>query len=274
MKTFLKVSLIVLAVFFVAAAILLTGFFIGRGTWNMHNFWPGSMMGNFSWNMPHSNKLSPRGGMMDYWQYNDNIDNLRCDYGFDMMGSGRAYQWNADSCLANPVESASPLTIDTVESILTDYINNTGRDSALHIGEIMIFGNHAYAQLVEEDTGIGAMEVLVDPVTQEVFPEYGPNMMWNQKYGMMEDMWHNDSTDQTNNMTISKDEAVVLAQEYLDDQHKGTLAEDHPDTFYGYYTLHILKDGEVIGMLSVNGYSGAVFYHNWHGNFIEMSSHQ
>lgn len=272
MKTFIKVSLIVLAVFFVAAAILLTGFFIGRGTWNMHNFWPGSMMGNFSWNMPHFNRLSPRGGMMG-WQYNDNTGNLRRDYGFDMMGSGRAYQWNADSCLANQFESASALTIDEVESILTDYIKNLGAVPDLHIGEIMIFDNHAYAQLVEEDTGVGAMEVLVDPVTQEVFPEYGPNMMWNQKYGMMDNMWHNNYPDQSNDMAISQDEAVVIAQEYLDDQYKGTLAEDHPDEFYGYYTLHILKNGEVSGMLSVNGYSGAVFYHRWHGKFIEMSTH-
>ena len=31
-----------------------------------------------------------------------------------------------------------------------------------------------------------------------------------------------------------------------------------------------MKDGQVFGMLSVNGYSGEVWYHNWHGAFIEM----
>jgi hypothetical protein len=28
------------------------------------------------------------------------------------------------------------------------------------------------------------MELLVNPYTKEVIPEYGPNMMWNLKYGM------------------------------------------------------------------------------------------
>lgn len=42
------------------------------------------------------------------------------------------------------------------------------------------------------------------------------------------------------------------------------------DIFYGYYTLHTLKDGRIEGMLSVNGYTGAVWYHDCHGPFIGM----
>jgi hypothetical protein len=42
------------------------------------------------------------------------------------------------------------------------------------------------------------------------------------------------------------------------------------DPFCGYYTLHFLKDGKVDGMLSVNGATGDVWYHNWHGNFVTM----
>ncbi|NIP27727.1 MAG: hypothetical protein GWO38_28915, partial [Phycisphaerae bacterium] len=38
---------------------------------------------------------------------------------------------------------------------------------------------------MDNDTGSGAFEVLVDPVTRNVFPEPGPNMMWNTEYGMM-----------------------------------------------------------------------------------------
>jgi len=37
------------------------------------------------------------------------------------------------------------------------------------------------------------------------------------------------------------------------------------------YTLDFEKDGKVAGMLSVNGYSGQVFLHTWHGTFIEES---
>ena len=40
------------------------------------------------------------------------------------------------------------------------------------------------------------------------------------------------------------------------------------DTFYGYYTLHFLQDGEIEGMLSVHGSTGDVWYHSWHGDFV------
>ncbi len=42
-------------------------------------------------------------------------------------------------------------------------------------------------------------------------------------------------------------------------------------TFYGYYTIDVERDGKIIGMLSVNGYTKQVFLHTWHGDFIEMS---
>src|SRR3990172_6102115 len=35
----------------------------------------------------------------------------------------------------------------------------------------------------ESETGLGAFELLVDPASQVAYPEYGPNMMWNLKYG-------------------------------------------------------------------------------------------
>ena len=52
------------------------------------------------------------------------------------------------------------------------------------------------------------------------------------------------------------------------------LTVGNADTFYGYYTLHTLKSGQVEGMLSVNGYSGAVWYHSWHGAFIGMKEYE
>jgi len=36
-------------------------------------------------------------------------------------------------------------------------------------------------------------------------------------------------------------------------------------------TLHIINGGQVTGMLSVNAYTGAVWYHTWHGAFIASS---
>jgi hypothetical protein len=71
-------------------------------------------------------------------------------------------------------------------------------------------------------------------------------------------------------MTVTAEQAGKIAQSYLDKQFPGTQVSSEPDPFYGYYTIDILKDGQPVGMLSVNGYSGEVFLHTWHGNFIEM----
>lgn len=168
--------------------------------------------------------------------------------------------------------NVEPLTLEEAESALEDFLAASAYDD-LEIGEIMIFDNHAYAQFVEGSTGIGAMEVLVDPFSLAVTPEHGPNMMWNQKYstmgghGMMGGL---PSRVVSAQMPVSEDEASIVAQRYLDEAYPGMEVDEHADVFYGYYTLHTLQDGETVGMLSVNGYTGQVFVHNWHGELLEM----
>lgn len=70
-------------------------------------------------------------------------------------------------------------------------------------------------------------------------------------------------------MTVTPEQAVEYAQQYLDISYKGATAATDPMQFYGYYTLDFEKDGQIIGMLSVNGYNGQTFLHTWHGAFIE-----
>jgi hypothetical protein len=137
----------------------------------------------------------------------------------------------------------------------------------------MDFAWNYYAEVKEKDTGIHAMELLIDKYTGRVFPEVGPNMMWNTKYSPMGGMMGNYGGGQpTANMPVTPDQAKTLAQQYLDTNLPGlTVAE--ADTFYGYYTLHTLKNGQVEGMLSVNGYTGAVWYHSWHGPFLGMKEY-
>ena len=145
----------------------------------------------------------------------------------------------------------------------------------------MIFDNHAYARVVEISTGIGAMELLVDPATLSVYPEYGPNMMWNQKYGhgggfgmmggagMMNGNLINPSF-VSSEMNVTPEEALQFAEQYLDKQFPGYQMSDEVYPFYGYYTIDFLEGDQPAGMLSINGYSGQVFLHTWHGTFIEM----
>ncbi len=66
---------------------------------------------------------------------------------------------------------------------------------------------------------------------------------------------------------IGADQAKTLAQQFLDGFLPGTKVGD-TDAFYGFRTIDVDRDGQQVGMISVNGYTGAVWYHTWHGEFI------
>ena len=76
-----------------------------------------------------------------------------------------------------------------------------------------------------------------------------------------------------NDMPVSTERARDLAQGKLDSTLPGTTVDEEVDVFYGYYTIHTLRDGEVVGMVSVNGYTGQVWLHTWHGEFVDMTDH-
>ncbi len=169
-------------------------------------------------------------------------------------------------------------------------------NSNLKVGEVMEFSNNYYAEVEEKDTHIGAMELLINRPGYRVYQEPGPNMMWNTKYGMMSGGGYghmmgpgrgmmgpngggmmggssasasarNPRDNTTDEMDVSSDRAREIAYAYLSRISPGTKAEK-PERSYGYYTIDTEKDGKNVGMLSVNGYSGEVWYHTWHGPFI------
>jgi hypothetical protein len=188
----------------------------------------------------------------------------------------------------SPFFSAKPLALAEATDILKAYLTSLN-DNNLQLGEVMIFDNHAYAQIVEKESGIGVMEVLVDPTTKAVFPEMGPTMMWNLKYGMMSGfggygmmgmmmgggnmMGNSGVATPATEIPLTPEKAVEAAQTYLNTYFKeaNLTVEPKADPFYGYFTLHINKEGQTAGMLSVNGYTGQVFPHTWHGKLLEMS---
>ncbi len=177
-----------------------------------------------------------------------------------MMGPGMMGGWDG----YNP--NAEPITINEAAEAVKRYLSAYGQDLAL--AEVMEFAWNFYAEVEEETTGIHAMELLIDKYTGQVYPEMGPNMMWNTKYSPMAGMMGSQNT-ATAEIPITTEQAKALAQQFLDANLPRVTVGD-ADTFYGYYTLHTLKDGQIEGMLSVNGYNGAVWYHNWHGPFIGM----
>jgi hypothetical protein len=167
------------------------------------------------------------------------------------------------------------LNIDQAAETVEGYLR-AREDPDLKLAEVMEFTNQFYAEVEEESTGIHAFELLVNKNTGGISPEPGPNMMWNEKYGHMRGgmmgggRWRWDRQGAAREMSIPPEKALEYAQVYLDKRMPGTKVTDEVDTFYGYYTIHVLKNGEIFGMLGVNGYSGQVWYHNWHDRFIQL----
>jgi hypothetical protein len=190
--------------------------------------------------------------------------------GFGMMGAGPG--WNTSQGCSVGGTGSSPATgaidIQNAQRAVEAYVRDLGYDD-LEIAELMEFEHNFYAIVREHDTGIGAMELLVDKATAAVGPEMGPNMMWNARYGMHRRGWMmGGQTSETN--LLSEAQALVGAQRWLDANRAGAIVEEHADPFYGYYTIHTMADGEIEGMLSVHGTTGQVWYHSWHGDFVQM----
>ncbi len=204
------------------------------------------------------------GGAGMYAGYGGMMNGGPSGYGSMMGGTGMMGGYGTMGGYATNSTGQQVTNLDQAQQAVQSYVKRYG-NSDLVTDEVMEFQQNFYAIVKEKSTGMGAFEVLVNKQTGAVFPEYGPDMMWNTKYGMMH--WGNDTTQP---IAISADQATKLATDWLAQNQPGATTET-PDAFYGYYTLHITKDGTVTGMLSVNGYSGQVWYHTWHGAFIGMN---
>ena len=161
--------------------------------------------------------------------------------------------------------NASRITIDQAIDNAKQYVSRYYNSSDLHVTEAMEFSNNFYVTVKEISTGRGAFELLVDPYYGRVYPEMGPNMMWNVKYGVMGG-WFGGGNGGDNTVTL--DQAVTQAQQYLDGHLSAVKVEMDGTDFYGYYTFDYTVNGQTAGMMSVNGYTGQIWMHTWHGQFI------
>jgi hypothetical protein len=302
MNKTLKTTLIVITVLVLAGGAYFAGSVVASGNargpfmmsgygWNNNNTdGPGMMRNGNNNNQSNygygSGMMNGRGGsgMMGGTGNRNNGG-----YGPGMMG-GTGY--NNGSGMMNGFGSnagnLTPLTVEQAKAAAEKYLSNLN-NSDLQIAEVMIFDNNAYVVIKEISTGNGAFELLVDPSSQIAYPEHGPNMMWNVKYignnhtnmmggngGMMGGNGGAGTTpaNTTVEMNITSEQSIEYAQKYLDANISGATAATDPITFHGYYTLDYEVNGKVAGMLSVNGYSGQIFLHTWHGTFIEESAMQ
>lgn len=148
--------------------------------------------------------------------------------------------------------AVTPITEADAEQRLTTFLAAYGPD--LRVEEIMPFASNFYAEVVD-GSGTAVGEVLVDRYTGAVYPEPGPNMMWNGRGGMMAGV----------SAATQYDEAAAqkLAEQFLAGYLPGATALEET-TFPGYYTFDYGR-GEIEGMLSVNAATGEIWVHTWHG---------
>ncbi|MEM3522493.1 MAG: PepSY domain-containing protein [Candidatus Bathyarchaeia archaeon] len=210
---------------------------------------------------------------------------------------GSYYEWNTlTRNFGKPVNAQylwRSLTMDEAEQIAYAYLRSLDYEN-LNIKEIMEFEYNFYIIYFEEDTGMGAFEMLIwktnavnnmmmghmgwGMMAGRITPEPGPNMMWNIKYGGMTShmggrMGRQYGNVLTIDMPISEEEAKSIGQRYLDQYFPGSTIME-TTKFYGYYTFDFGKDGKIYGMFSVNGYTGQVWLHEWHGTFITMREYE
>lgn len=199
--------------------------------------------------------------------------------------------------------SARPLSAEQAIQTLRQWPTVHHLDG-LVLDEVEAYTENFYGQFKERSAGRGAIQILVDRYTGRAMPEMGPNMMWNVKYGqaMMQAMMGNmggsnmmggsgmmdgmmngmgmpgmmgggsmqpgNQAQAPSTTQIAVEEARERANTFLSGYLPGATVGDG-DAFYGYYQFDVMRDGHQVGMLSVHAGTGSVWYHTWHGEFLE-----
>src|SRR3972149_1854043 len=137
MNKTLSTTLIVIAVLALAGGVFFAGSMYARA----NAYGPAMMVG-------YGNNKAYGSGMMDG------------NGGHGMMGG---YGWNNGTN-----SNVTPLTVDQAKSAAENYIQSVNLQG-LETGKVMIFDNNAYIVVKESDTGLGAFELLVDPVSETAY---------------------------------------------------------------------------------------------------------
>jgi len=266
----LKIALMIGLGIVLVIALVIAGLGTGWLLWGRRLWTPGIALNlGGAWNAGScAGEISTAGRGPMAWQRG--LGMMWGRQGGSMMPWNRG--WSSPEDCAMSGSFAAPATVGAIDidqaaeaiKAYVEYLGYTG----LEIDELMEFEQNFYAIVREQQTGTGAMELLVNRASGAVSPEMGPNMMWNTRYGMHARSRIMGALDREN--AVSEGKALELAQRWLDTNLPGVTTEEHADPFYGYYTIHTVKDGEIEGMLSVHGQTGQIWYHTWHGAFIQM----
>ena len=207
-----------------------------------------------------------------------------CSYGYD----GYAYGYNDNGgcygcggcgrhggywgCGTAPIygTSTTPLTISQAVAVANEYLTSLNNPN-LAIANVQEYAVNFRFSLYEKSTGAGAYEMTINKYTGSVYPGMGPSVTWNTKYGIINGILTVYNATATTTMPVTAAQAQSFAQQYLSTVMPATTVGD-ATTFYGYYNVEVLSGGNTYGMLSVNGYTGQIWYQAWHGSFIQETT--
>lgn len=178
------------------------------------------------------------GGMMNGWSTNDYMWGM-------MSGSG----------MMRPIDrSAQPISLTQAREQLNTYLADC--ENGATIAEVVPFASYYYARLTDAD-GANLTEVLVDRYSGNVYPEPGPNMMWNTRSGM----YGGSGATQYDAASATQYATAFLATYDSDAEVLGT------QPFPSYYTISFgdHEDDHIEGLLSVNASTGDIWVHTWIG---------
>ncbi len=213
--------------------------------------------------LAHCGGGATAGGMMGYGGMMGSSNGGMMSGGAGGMMGGGYYQ-----------SVPTALTHAQAEQVANSFLASLN-NSSLTIGDFDEYSNNFYLSIVDNRTGTGMLEVLIDRFTGSVYPE-PQSMMWgNTGYrggmgrmmmssGMMGGRYYYTGN---GTVTVTPDQAKKIAQQFLNVTYPKTVAGD-VETFPGYYTIETTLNGQTYGMLSINSYTGAIWYHTWHGMFI------
>jgi hypothetical protein len=151
---------------------------------------------------------------------------------------------------------SKPITQDVAIKNMENFSRQYGSNT--EIDDFMAFSSNYYGVVKDTASGQDIAEILVDRYSGSTYPEPGPNMMWNTRYGA--------GSVQAGNSGYDLAGAQKFAEEFLTDYLPGAqIQESHK--MLGYYTFDFGRN-ETESMLSVNAYSGQIWVHTWHGSYI------
>jgi hypothetical protein len=150
------------------------------------------------------------------------------------------------------------------------YLDQRG-DADLPVTRLREFCWAYQAEIVERSTDRHAFGLMVGISTGQISPKAGPNVFWNTAYGSQIDEVGGDngmlgrliSQESSSEMPLSGSKARNLAMESVKRYDDALKLDDETNTFYGFYEFYVIPDGELVGEVDVNGYSGQVWLMEW-----------